>query len=580
LPYPTPARVPPTPAARLAPLLLLLLFPAAAPAEAPADLAALRQNALRCERDGRWQDACQWYDEILRKDRASAEARRGYQRCLRRLHLARRHADTSYRDSLARLDVKQALDVYEQVLTAVAAVYVDRRKTTHTALFRHGLQELRFALQEKAFLAAYLPGVSPGSPALKEFEARLAEWPTVKLAGPAEAREQVLAVVAAAREAGLQPGRDLIKAFGLEFAAGACNALDEHTLFLTPGRYGDAQAALSGRLVSVGVELVAVDGHLEISRVYPRSPAQEAGLQKHDRLVQVDGRNVERESPENVADLLRGAPGSRVRLTVLPADRPMMGPSRVTLDRRPVVIPSVEYSLGTVTSPTSGELVPVGVVRVSSFQETTPQEVREAIAVLRTGTMTTPGMRGMILDLRGNPGGLFKSAVEVAELFLHEGVIAVTHSHFPDYNQAHRARSMHPLMLPMVVLIDADTASAAEVVAAALKDQRRATLLVGQTTFGKGTIQCLVALDKVPLDKMPAGIRITVARFCTPADQPITGRGISPNITLEGKDVMERAQALLLGLLGDPMPMPMPMAPGGMAPMPMPVAGVGPMSSP
>jgi carboxyl-terminal processing protease len=216
------------------------------------------------------------------------------------------------------------------------------------------------------------------------------------------------------------------------------------------------------------------------------------------------------------------------------------------------------------------------VVRISSFQETTPQEVREAIAVLRTGTMTTPGMRGMILDLRGNPGGLFKSAVEVAELFLHEGVIAVTHSHFPDYNQAHRARSMHPLLLPMVVLIDADTASAAEVVAAALKDQRRATLLVGQTTFGKGTIQCLVALDKVPLDRMPAGIRITVARFCTPADQPINGRGIAPNVTLEGRDVMGRAQGLLLGLLGDPMPMPM--APGGMAPMPMP--GMGPMSSP
>jgi carboxyl-terminal processing protease len=573
---PTPARVPGTAARRFAPLLLLLFVPAAR-AEAPAPLEALRQDALRCEREGRWQDACNLYDEILRRDRSQAEARRGYQRCLRRHHLARRHADPGYRDSLTRLDAKQALDVYEQVLNAVAAVYVDRRKATYTALFRHGLQELRFALQDRAFLAAYLPGVPAGSPALKAFQARLAEWPAVKLADSAEAREQVLAVVGAAREAGLPPGRDLVKAVGLEFAAGACNALDEYTLFLTPGRYSDAQAELSGRLVAVGVDLAAVDGHLEISRVYPRSPALEAGLQKHDRLVEVDGRNVEKESPENVLERLRGEPGSPVRLKVLPADRMMMGARTVTLARRPVVVPSVEYSLvetvaGTGPNGEPGEPVPVGIIRISSFQETTPQEVREAIAVLRTGTMTTPGMRGLILDLRGNPGGLFKSAVEVAELFLHDGVIAVTHSHYPDYNQAFRARSMHPLLLPMVVVIDGDTASAAEVVAGALKDQRRATLLVGQTTFGKGTIQCLVALNKVPLERMPAGIRITVARFCSPTDQPVHGRGITPNVVLEGKDVLERAQGLLLGLL-NPMPMmppmtPMPMAMAGMPPSP------------
>ncbi|HZY89711.1 MAG TPA: S41 family peptidase, partial [Gemmataceae bacterium] len=176
-----------------------------------------------------------------------------------------------------------------------------------------------------------------------------------------------------------------------------------------------------------------------------------------------------------------------------------------------------------------------------------------------------------VLDLRGNPGGLFKSAVEVAELFLHDGVIAVTHSPFPDYNQAHRARSMHPLQLPMVVLIDGDTASAAEVVAGALKDQRRATLLLGQTTYGKGTIQCLVALNKVPLDRMPAGIRITVARFCSPTDQPVNGRGVAPDVVsaLEGKALLEQAQAALLGLL-NPMPMPpMPPMPMAMAGMPM-----------
>jgi carboxyl-terminal processing protease len=541
----------------------------AARAEAPADLAALRQNALRCERAGRWRDACRCYDEILRKDRSLADARLGYQRCLRRLHLARRHADQGYHDSLGRLDARQALDVYEQVLNAVAATYIDRRKTTYSTLFRHGLQELRFALEERAFLAAFLPDVPPDAPALKAFQARLAEWPAVKLADSGEAREQVLAVVAAAREAGLRPRPDLVKAVGLEFAAGACNALDEYTMFLTPGRYGDAQAELSGQLVSVGIEVVAdAEGRLEISRVYPRSPAHEAGLQKHDRVIEVNGKNVERANPDVVIERLRGKPGRAVELKVLPADRMAMGPRTVSLTCRPVAVPSVEYSLDTVTHPDFGP-VPVGVIRIGSFQESTPQEVREAIAVLRTGTMTSPGMRGLILDLRGNPGGLFKSAVEVAELFLHEGVIAVTHSPHPDYNQPYRARSMHPLELPLVVLVDGDTASAAEVVAGALKELRRATL-IGQTTFGKGTIQCLVALNKVPLDKMPAGIRITVARFCSPTDQSVNGRGVSPDVVsaLEGKALLEQAEAALLGLI-------FPMAPMTPAPMPMPMAMAG-----
>ena len=143
----------------------------------------------------------------------------------------------------------------------------------------------------------------------------------------------------------------------------------------------------------------------------------------------MDGKNVEGNA-DAVAERLRGAPG-RAGAADRAAGRPHDDGARtVTLARRPVVVPSVEYGLDTVTHPERGP-VPVGVIRVSSFQETTAQEVREAIAVLRTGTMTTPGMRGLILDLRGNPGGLFKSAVQVAELFLNEGVIVVTAKPLP-----------------------------------------------------------------------------------------------------------------------------------------------------
>src|SRR5262249_22224032 len=138
-------------------------------------------------------------------------------------------------------------------------------------------------------------------------------------------------------------------------------------------------------------------------------------------------------------------------------------------------------------------------------------------------------LQGVILDLRGNPGGQFRSAVQVAELFLSEGVICYTHSRFWQYNRPYRAGNMNPYRLPLVVLIDSDTASAAEVLAGALKDQRRA-LVLGETTFGKNTIQGLIPLNRPPLDRTPGGIRITVARFYSPANHVSFARGVEPNI--------------------------------------------------
>jgi carboxyl-terminal processing protease len=246
-----------------------------------------------------------------------------------------------------------------------------------------------------------------------------------------------------------------------------------------------------------------------------------------------------------------------VDLEVLPADGM---PRAVKLVRRPVVAPSVDHEALTLTTP-EGEDIPVGYLRITNFQETTLQEVKEAIAILRTPSPQADAMRALIIDLRGNPGGLFKPAVQVADLFLSEGVIVHSHSPFREYDRPYRADGMNPLRLPMVVLIDSDTASGGEVVAGALKG-RPGTLLVGQTTFGKGSIQCIIPLDKIPLDKMPGGIRITVAKLCSPADQPYNGRGVTPDIAtdLEGLAALAEAKRVLLGILRPP-PMAPPMPP-------------------
>jgi carboxyl-terminal processing protease len=506
----------------------------------------LRRQAQALERGANWLEACRCYDEILRKDRGQAEARDGYRRCLRRYHLVTRHRDSSYRQVLTRLTPAQALDVYEQVLSTVAAAYVDRDRTQWTVLFQQGVQELRLALEETVFVHEQLADVPPEEVAA--FRERLNDWRDRKVASRGEAREQVLAVVRAGQAVGLLPRPGWITAVALEFAAGACNALDEYTLFLTPGSFLDAQAALRGKLVAVGID---VGQDLKVSRVYPRSPAREAGIQRGDRLWKINGEPVDSLTPEQVAERLRGSPGSVVKIEVVPPGQ--IEPRVLELTRRPVVVPSVDFDLQTVMTEMS-EAIPIGLLRISHFQETTLQEVKEALASLQTD-----GMRVLILDLRGNPGGLFKSAVSVAELFLGEGVVVITKSQFPEYNRPFRAESPNPLAVPMVVLIDGETASAAEVLAGALKENRRA-MLVGQTTFGKGSIQCVIPLDKPPLDKLPGGIRITVARFYSPARHPYTGVGVIPDIPFapEGDPVVAEARRLLLGML-KPMPMMEPM---------------------
>jgi carboxyl-terminal processing protease len=498
----------------------------------------LRRQALACEKRGDWLAACRCYEDLLRKDRHDPEIRQAYQRCVRRYHLSSRQSDRAYHEALNRLTPPEAFTIYEAVLGKVLKTYVDRQKVTCGLLFQHGIEELRLALEEEPFVREYLPDARPE--AIRTFKARLESWPTAKIGSRLEARDQAFAVARAAQQMGLPTKPGWMTAAAMEFASGACNALDEYTLFLTPAHLGDAQAAQRGRIVSVGVDLVVVDQHLQIARVYPRSPAYEAGLLKNDRLVRVDRQLVENLSGEAVAERLRGEAGTLVELEILSPGQ--MLPRVVKIVRRPVVVPTVEHDIW--TDPTDG--LPIGLLRINHFQETTVQEVKEALASLQTD-----GIKALILDLRGNPGGHFLPAVHVTELFLGEGVVVLTHGTVKEYNRPYRAEVMNPVMLPLVVLIDGETASAAELLAGALKDHRRATL-IGQTTFGKGTIQCLF-----PLDNKPGGIRITVARFFSPSNQPYSLLGVSPDILCNPEtEAIPQARSLLAGMLKPLMPDP------------------------
>jgi carboxyl-terminal processing protease len=529
--------------------MLLWLLPLAASAQ-PISPAKWRQKALEFEKRGAWLEACRCYDEILRKDRDNVGIREAYQRCLRRLHLTARHEDTVYRQTLQKLTPTQALDAYEQVLALLSVAYPDRAKTNLGLLFYQGVQELRLALDDPTFRKTYLAGVKPE--VLKAYHTRLAELSVRKITTRTEAREQARAVIRAAPRDGLTLRPLLFSAFALEFAAGACNALDEYSSFLTPGNLALTQSVERGKLVGVGVELGVVEDKLQITRVYTKGPASDAGMMKGDRVIRIAGKPVAELPAEAAAERLLGEADSAVDVELESPAGMMPRKRTVRLVRRAVTVASAEYQL--LFPP--GSMEQAGYLRISYFSEGTLQAVREALAEAYTQKHV-----GLIIDLRGNPGGLFTAAVNVAELLIPDGVIVIGQSPFKEFNRTFKVESPNEWQLPVVVLIDGETASAAEVLAGALKESRAGkvpTLVMGQPTYGKGSIQCVIPLEKSPLDD-PTAIRLTVAKLFSPSNQPYTGRGVSPHepTDLTGDALLEEARKELLKLINPMARLPM-----------------------
>jgi carboxyl-terminal processing protease len=505
-----------------------------------------RARGAEHEKRGAWYEACRCYDEALRHERQHPSTREAYQRCARRLNLVTRHRDPAYTEALGRLSYPQALEIYVQVLGVVRGACPDRSRTSPTALFQQGLQEVRFALEERIARQKHLGNPRPD--ALARFKAHLEEWSERKIVNHADARLQVLTIVNLAQRDGVLQRDSHLVALVMEFAAGACNAPDEYSSFLSPGHLGLLQAALRGQLVSVGLEVGLIEDKIQVTRVHPRSSAQESGLLRGDRVVRIDRQSVEALSAEAVAERLRGEAGTSIEVEfVRPTDPPLTNRRSVRLTRRPVLLPSVEVELQLLADTT-----PIGYLRINHFQDSTLQEVKEALAGWQVNGPET--IKGMILDLRGNPGGAFKPAVHVAELFLSEGVIVVGESPYKDFNRPFKVEAAGPVQLPVIVLIDGETASAAEVLAGALKEVRSPrvpTRLLGSRTYGKGSVQSMIPVDRPPLDKLPGGIRLTVARLFSPSNQPYTGRGVEPDEYLQPNvDPVNEARRQLQALLG------------------------------
>jgi carboxyl-terminal processing protease len=480
----------------------------ASAATLPAD--PVRQDAEACERAGQWDQAVEAYSRLLARDRQQVDVRTSLQRCLRRAHQTHRHRDPVYRSKVLSLPVSQALDLYVEILTRLHDQYADPEKVPFAALFGHGLEEFRAALSEPTFLREHMDEVAPA--ALTSLRRHLATF-AFDVADVREARARVRDLAwEAQRLTSLNPTVAV-----LEFACGASNALDEYTLFVTPGQPVEDPARLSGALAAYGVLVDWKDRQLVIERVVAGSWAADRGLQAGDRIVRVGRQPLDRLLPEAVTALLRGDATSVATLTVRHED----AAARVV--DLPTFVPSVMDE--------RIERDGIGYIRVANFQKTTLEELDAALLRLRS-----EGMRVLVLDLRGNSGGSFAAAIQVADRFLPAGVIVSTQGQVRSYSKTYTAR--HPMAandIPLVVLVDGDTASAAEILAAALKDNDRA-LLVGQSTYGKGSIQKLLPLQA------GSGLYLTLARWYGPHGQAIAGVGVSPHFVEPRREPMKDAQ--------------------------------------
>lgn len=290
---------------------------------------------------------------------------------------------------------------------------------------------------------------------------------------------------------------------------GILDNLDEHSLYLDPGAYHELQAETSGRFGGIGVELGMVDDYFTIIAPMDDTPAAQAGLRSGDRLIEVDGESLRGQRLLEVIGRLRGEPGSAVSV-------------RISRDGTPRDF-TVTRALIETDSVASRLLEPgLGYVRISQFQIGTGPAFEAAIDDLaeRSGGR----LNGLVLDLRDNPGGVLQSSVAVADALLEQGMIVYTEGRRPSSRHTYRATTGDALSdAPVVVLVNGGSASAAEIVAGALQDHRRA-IVMGTRSYGKGSVQSVLPVTG------DQAIKLTTAYYYTPNGRSIHHAGIEPDV--------------------------------------------------
>jgi carboxyl-terminal processing protease len=305
----------------------------------------------------------------------------------------------------------------------------------------------------------------------------------------------------------------------LNATRGMVEALDDHSTFLSPDEFQDMKVSTSGAYAGIGVEVAAGKDGVSVVRRMANSPAERAGIQSGDVIVRIDDIAVDPADIDAAISRMRGLEGSTIRLAVRRAGTDSLLQFKV--QREEVQLQSVSAQM----------LTPdYGYLRITSFTDTTAQELEQAIASLEHGSSGT-APKGFVIDLRNNPGGVLDAAVQIADDFLDHGMIVSAEGRTSEARFRMEAKPGDITRgAKLVLMVNGGSASASEILAAALHDNRRATL-IGRRTYGKGSVQTIMPLAD------GQALKLTTSRYFTPSGASINGVGIVPDTVLEGPEL-------------------------------------------
>lgn len=488
-----------------------------------ASATSLLDHGRELERQQRWIDALQHYEDAVRRFPSHEDLK--LRKTLAQIHceLDRRFADRSFHELIQSVSQHQTLDIYNEIGLKVYNHYYEAPDWQR--LTWRGTANLDVAITKPEYRQRYIPNATQAQ--IKAFRGELRQ--DVNKRTVRNQNDAVRLVNYSAQLAQKRLQLDPAVAI-MEYCCGAISALDQYSTYLTSAQLDDVYNQIEGNFVGLGVELKSDDDTLLIVNVIHGGPAFRAGVHEGDRIVAVEGRRTSDISTDAAADMLKGEQGTTVRITLLTDGQQRV----VQVTRERVDVPCVENVK--VLDRDRG----IGYFRLTSFQKTTSRDVDAALWRLHR-----EGMKTLIIDVRGNPGGLLTASVEVADKFLYDGTIVATRGRNEHEDYDYKAHRVGTWGIPLIVLIDRESASASEIFAGAIRDRGRGTV-IGETSYGKGSVQGIF-----PLSSFRSGVRMTTARFFSPNGHPISGRGVIPHQVVSQEQIHTLARPIDDGTLVD-----------------------------
>jgi carboxyl-terminal processing protease len=456
----------------------------------------------RLETERKWRDAIDHYKHSLESWPKDENLKYGLRRAQFQFGIDRRYSDQSFLTTLKPMSRDAALTAFDEIMSHIRAHFVDPIDTT--SIVAHGTESLWLALRNERFIEQNLFGAEQAR--IDSFREMLREryW-NKPVASDSDARRVITEVCDLGRkQLGLDAG-----AIVQEYVFGACNCLDDYSNVLTPGRLNDLYSNIEGEFVGIGIVMEAEIGKgMKLVQVLPDSPAYEKGLRAGDTIIGVDGRNCKFMTTDEAAGLLTGKANTQVRLEVIcPA-----GQREALVTRREVQVKSIPVAK--IIDSKNG----IGYIQMTGFQKSSATELDEALTKLER-----EGMKALIWDVRGNPGGLLTAAVEVLDRFIENGTLVETRGRTYDQNYTYTAHVPGTHNVPIILLIDGSSASASEIVAGAIRDHHRGKL-VGRKSYGKWSVQSIYDL------RTGGGVRLTTAKFYSPNGDTLGKIGVKPDV--------------------------------------------------